>query len=189
MVSKDREYRSFEMRTASDEMTVEGYAAMFNAETVLYSIDGVDYKEEIAPEAFRNAQMSDVVMNYNHTGKPVARTKNGTLSLEVDSVGLKVRANLGGTEEGRKLYEEIRGGYIDKMSFAFTVAEAAYNSEEHKRRITEFKRVFDVAAVDIPAYDATSISARSYFEAEAEKEKMAEARAKQKKKIKVLLEV
>ena len=189
MVSNDREYRAFEMRTASDDMTVEGYAAVFNSPTVLYSVDGIDYKEEIRSEAFKDAQMSDVVMNYNHTGKPVARTKNGTLELMVDDHGLKVRAKLGGTEEGRKLYEEIKGGYIDQMSFAFTVAEASYDSEQHKRSILRFKRVFDVAAVDIPAYDATSISARSYFEAEAEKKDMAEARAKHKRKIKILLEV
>ena len=189
MVSKDREYRAFEMRTASDEMTVEGYAAVFNSPTVLYSIDGIDYKEEIHPDAFRGAQMADVVMNYNHSGKPVARTKNGTLEIAVDDHGLKVRAKLDGTEEGRKLYEEIKGGYIDQMSFAFTVSEESYNSEEHKRTIRGFKRIYDVAAVDIPAYDATSISARSYFEAEAEKVKTAEARAKQKQKIKILLEV
>lgn len=189
MVSKDREYRAFEMRTASEDMTVEGYAAVFNKPTVLFSVDGIDYKEEIRREAFTNAQMADVVMNYNHTGKPVARTKNGTLELMVDDYGLKVRAKLGGTEEGRKLYEEIRGGYIDQMSFAFTVAEADYDSEQHKRNITGFKRIFDVAAVDIPAYDATTISARSYFEAEAEKHDMAEARAKQRTKIRILLEV
>lgn len=189
MVSKDREYRAFEMRIANDDMTVEGYAAVFNSPTVLYSYDGVDYKEEVSSEAFRSSEMADVVMNYNHTGKPVARTKNNTLELSVDEVGLKVRAKLGGTEEGRKLYEEIRGGYIDKMSFAFTVAEAAYDSDEHKRTITKIKRLYDVAAVDIPAYDATNVSARSYFEAEAEKVKMVEARAKKIKKIKLLMEV
>ena len=189
MVSKDREYRAFEMRIANDDMTVEGYAAVFNSPTVLYSYGGVDYKEEVSPEAFRSSEMADVVMNYNHTGKPVARTKNNTLELSVDEVGLKVRAKLGGTEEGRKLYEEIKGGYIDKMSFAFTVAEAAYDSDEHKRTITKIKRLYDVAAVDIPSYDATNVSARSYFEAEAEKVKMVEARAKKIKKIKLLMEV
>ena len=69
--------------------------------------------------------MRDVVMNFNHGGKPVARTKNGTLTLTVDIKGLHIAADLGGTEEGRRLYEEIRGGYIDQMSFAFI-----YNGEE-----------------------------------------------------------
>lgn len=189
MVSKDREYRAFEMRAADSEMTVEGYAAVFSSPTVLYSFDGVDYTEEIDPLAFQNAEMTDVVMNFNHQGKPVARTKNQTLSLSVDSVGLKIRADLSGTEEGRRLYEEVKGGYIDKMSFAFLVSEDSYDRDTHRRRILGFKRLFDVAAVDMPAYDATSISARSYFDAEAEKLRQAEARAQKIRKIKLLLEV
>lgn len=192
MISKDREYRSFvELRAADGEgkAVVEGYAAVFDTPTVLYSVEGVDYKEEIASTAFAATEMKDVVMNYNHGGKPVARTKNGTLTLSVDSRGLKVTADLSGTEEGRCLYEEIKGGYIDKMSFAFVVSEDAYNSDTHTRRIIGIKRLFDVAAVDRPAYDATDISARSYFSAEAEKAKAeAEKRAALKLKIKILSE-
>lgn len=190
MISKDREYRSFvELRAAGedDKATVEGYAAVFDTPTVMYSVDGIDYKEEIATGAFNSTEMSDVVMNYNHAGKPVARTKNGTLTLSVDSRGLKVSADLSGTEEGRRLYEEIKGGYID---IAFKVSEDAYNSDTHTRRITGIKRLFDVAAVDRPAYDATEISARSYFSAEAERAKAeAEKRAAMKLKIKILSEV
>ena len=193
MISKDRESRSFvELRAADGEnkAVVEGYAAVFDTPTVLYSVEGVDYKEEIASTAFASTEMQDVVMNYNHGGKPVARTKNNTLTLSVDSRGLKVTADLSGTEEGRRLYEEIKGGYIDKMSFAFVVSEDAYNSDTHTRRIIGIKRLFDVAAVDRPAYDATDISARSYFSAEAEKAKAeAEKRAALKLKIKILSEV
>lgn len=189
MVTTDREYRAFEMRIADGEMNVDGYAVVFKQPTVLYSFDGIDYKEEIDRHAFDEAEMTDVVMNYNHQGKPVARTKNGTLALSVDDKGVRVSAGLSGTEEGRRLYEEIKGGYIDKMSFAFTVSEDSYDRETHTRKVLKVKRLYDVAAVDIPAYDATSISARSYFSAEAEKEKTAEARARQKQKIKLMLEV
>lgn len=188
-ISKDREYRAFEMRVADGEMNVEGYAAIFNSATTLYSYEGIDYKEEIDRNAFENTEMQDVVMNYNHQGKPVARTKNDTLELSVDATGLRIKADLSGTEEGRQLYEEIKGGYIDKMSFAFTVSEDSYDRDTHTRRVLGIKRLFDVAAVDIPAYDATNISARSYFDAEAEKVKQAEARAKKIKKLKLLLEV
>ena len=189
MVSNDREYRTFEMRIAEGDMHVEGYAAVFDSPTTLYSYDGVDYKEEIDTKAFDNAEMQDVVMNYNHAGKPVARTKNGTLELSTDMTGLHIRADLSGTEEGRRLYEEIKGGYIDKMSFAFTVSEDSYDRDTHTRRVLGIKRLYDVAAVDMPAYDATSISARSYFSAEVEKVKQAEARAQQKiRKTKLLLE-
>lgn len=189
VISKDREYRAFELRAADGKMTVEGYAAIFESPAVLYSYDGVDYREVIDRKAFSGAQMADVVMNYNHQGKPVARTKNGTLQLRVDSTGLQIRADLSGTEEGRRLYEEIRGGYIDKMSFAFTVSEDSYDRDTHTRRILGIQRLYDVAAVDLPAYDATNISARSYFSAEAEKADRAEARAAKIKKLKLMLEV
>lgn len=190
MVSKDREYRAFEMRAAEgDELRVEGYAAVFNQETVLYSYDGIDYKELIEPEAFRGAEMSDVVMNYNHEGKPVARTKNGTLELTTDEHGLFIKADLSGTEEGRRLYEEIKGGYIDKMSFAFTVSEDSYDRDTHTRKVRRIKRLYDVAAVDIPAYDATEISARSWVEAEAEAQRMAEAREQKAKKLRLKIKM
>ena len=190
MISKDRMYRNFEIRADEKELRVEGYAARFGIEEVMYEYDGIQYKESIEAGSFDSAEMRDVVLNYNHGGKPVARTKNKTLRLEVDDVGLKVAADLSGTEEGRRLYEEIKGGYIDKMSFAFTVSEDSYNKDTRTRRITGIKRLYDVAAVDIPAYDSTSIQARSYFQAEAEKE-AAEAveRKRRAQKLKLLMEV
>jgi HK97 family phage prohead protease len=188
MISKDREYRAFEMRASSEgEMIVEGYAAVFNTPTVLYSYDGIDYKESVDAESFRKAEMADVVMNYNHEGKPVARTKNGTLALSVDDHGLFAKADLSGTEEGRRLYEEIKGGYIDRMSFAFTVSEDSYDRDTHTRTIRGIKRLYDVAAVDIPAYDATEISARSHFSAEAEFEKAEAERRKKALKLKLTI--
>lgn len=173
---ESRDYRTFEVRALPEDgdgarvCRVEGYAAVFDQETVLYEYDGIQYKEIIDRNAFAGAQMHDVVMNYNHGGKPVARTKNGTLTLTVDSKGLRVMADLGGTDEGRRLYEEIRGGYLDQMSFAFTVRQDKYDRAKHLRRITGLKRIYDVAAVDVPAYDGTSIAARSWAAAEAERE-------------------
>jgi uncharacterized protein len=176
MISKDRFYRPFEIRLGDGEHRVEGYAATFETETVMYSMDGIDYKEKISRGAFQNTQMSDVIMNFDHEGKPVAKTRNGTLALLVNDNGLFVSADLSGTAAGRELFEEIRGGYIDKMSFAFTVNDEAYEKATHTRVIRGINRLYDVAAVSIPAYDTTSIYARSFFEAEAEKER-AEARA------------
>ena len=83
---------------------------------------------------------------------------------------------LGGTKAGRDIHEEIQGGYIDKMSFQFRVAEETYNRETHTWHITKIKKVYDVSAVSIPAYDTTSISARNrqehYKKEETEKEKL-----------------
>ena len=105
-----RDYRTFEVRALSadgsgeeQKYRVEGYAAVFDEETVLYEYDGIEYKEVIDRSAFSGAEMRDVVMNYNHGGKPVARTKNGTLQLTVDTRGLRISADLSGTEEGRRL--------------------------------------------------------------------------------------
>lgn len=190
MITKDRDYRFFEVRAGEEEGVVEGYAAVFESETVLYTWDGIDYKEVIDRHAFEGAEMADVVMNFNHEGKPVARTKNGTLTLTLDETGLRIRADLSGTEAGRQLYEEVKGGYIDKMSFAFTVDKDEYDQTEHLRRVRRIKRLYDVAAVDIPAYEATSLSARSYFAAEAERAAAEAAeRERRKKKIKILTEV
>ena len=176
MITKDRNYRTFEIRAAEDGAIVEGYALVFDVAETMYEYEGIKYQEQIRSGALNNAAMSDVVLNYNHGGKPVARTKNGTLDLNVDGRGLFIRADLSGTTEGRELYEEVKGGYLDKMSFAFTINADEYNKEQHLRTITEVKRIYDVAIVDIPAYESTSVSARSYFEAEAERER-AEARA------------
>lgn len=182
MITKDRNYRSFEIRNLQDnEGVVEGYAATFEDETVLYSINGTDYKEVIDRKAFDNTEMQDVVMNFNHGGKPVARTKNSTLELRIDEIGLYVRADLTKSEEARRLHEEIKAGLIDKMSFAFVVSADEYNRDTHTRRITGIKRLYDVSAVDFPAYESTSINARSFFEAEAEKEQ-AEATAEADKR-------
>ena len=139
---------------------VEGYAARFNSPTVLFELDGTAYWEVIAPGAFDGADMEDVIFNYNHTGNVIARTRNGTLELTTDEEGLRMRARVDGTAAGRQLYEEISGGYVDRMSFAFTIQEESYDSVEHLWTIQKVTRLYDVSAVDIPAYDDTSIAAR-----------------------------
>lgn len=195
---EDREFRhfSFEIRAQeteggqSQELYVEGYACTFNDPTILWEYNGVQYKEQVDDKAFKDADMSDVIFNYNHSGKVMARTRNKTLELKVDDKGLLIKARLDGTEEGRKLYEEIKGGYIDRMSFAFSVQESSYDSDNHIRTIRKVKKLYDVSAVDIPAYDTTSISARSFFEAEAERERKAlESAELHKRAIKTSLEL
>lgn len=189
MITKDRRYKNFEVRVAEDEgMIVEGYAATFNQAEVMYEFDGIEYKEEIDRRAFEGTEMKDVVLNYNHDGKPFGRTKNGTLQLTIDEFGLKVRADLSGTEEGRKTYEEVKGGYLDKMSFAFTVNNEEYDKSSRVRRITGIKRLYDVAIVDIPAYNTTSVYARSFYKAEAERE-LAEARKREMRKRRLKLKL
>lgn len=188
-INKDREYRrfeSFEIRMAEDagknSMYVEGYALTFDEPTVLFESQGVQYREVIDRGALVSTDMTDVIFNYDHMGKVMARTRNQTLELRVDERGLFIRADLSGTEEGRKLYEEIRGGYVDKMSFSFIASNNEYDKETRTRKIKGIKRLIDVSAVSVPAYQTTSIHARSFFEAEAEMERkaVAEQRARLK---------
>jgi HK97 family phage prohead protease len=143
----------------------------------------MEFKEMIDRRSLLNANLTDVIFNYNHGGKVMARTRNKTLELSIDEQGLFVRARLDGTDEGRKLYDEIRGGYIDRMSFSFTVGEERYDRENRMRVIEGIKRIYDVSAVDIPAYDTTSISARSFFEAVAEEERKALDSAELRRKL------
>lgn len=197
-----REYRSMIMtvRAAGEdtgEMIVEGYATTFNQPYTLYTSRYYTIVEQIDPGAFNGCDMSDVIFQYDHTGRVFARNKNGTLSLEVDSVGLKIRADLSGTEIGRQLYQEIKGGYTDKMSFGFVVAEDRLvymedRENEHEtctRTITKVSKLYDVSAVSIPANDMTSISARRFADGvigEIKAERLKRADAARKIKLKLL---
>ena len=175
-IKQGREYRALQdfslvpRDEGSKEYRVRGTAIVFNSPTVLWECDGVEYKEIIDRHAFDECDMSDVIFNYNHGGKVVARLRNKTLSLNITDRGLDMEADLSGTAAGRDLYEEIDGGYIDKMSFSFRVRESKYDTTTHTRTITKISKLYDVSAVDIPAYEETSLSARSFFEVEHSKE-------------------
>ena len=156
----DFQLRSEVIEGQEPEMWVEGYATRFNSPTVLFEMNGIEYKEQIARDAFSDCKMEDVIFNYNHGGKVIARTRNKTLQLSIDDTGLFIRARLDGTEEGRRLHDEISKGYIDRMSFRFTISEESYDRENHMWTVLRAKRLYDVSAVDIPAYDDTSIEAR-----------------------------
>ncbi len=158
-----------------NEMIVEGRAIVYDSPTVMYELDGIKYYEVITRGALDGADLKDVPFKYNHSDAVMvmARTRNKTLELIPDDQGLLIRAKLANTTAGRDLYELIRRGDIDKMSFAFTVAEESYDKDIRTRKILRFKKIWDVSAVDTPAYSDTFISARSYFEAQAEAERQA----------------
>ena len=204
-IRSDREYRridvtGLEVREEQDgTKIVEGYATTFGNEYRLWGDAYYEVWESIDAHAFDNADMADVIMQYDHEGRVFARKSNGTLEVQPDEKGLHIRADLGGTELGRQLYEEIRGGYTDKMSFGFTVSKQERTEElvEGKtivhRKITGIKKLYDVSAVSLPANDATEISARNFSEgviAEIEKELLAvKARQRKIQKIRIMMEV
>lgn len=170
MITKEREYRSFNFNTAETEMRIEGIPIVFEQPTVMYEIDGVKYYEIIDRNALVGAAIDDVVLNIDHEGKPAAKTKNGTLNIDVRNNDVFISADLSKNATGRELHEDISNGFYDKMSFAFTVSEQSYDQETRTRRILKIKRLYDVSAVTVPAYSQTSIQARAFFKAEAEKE-------------------
>jgi uncharacterized protein len=182
MISKDREYRSFEFQI--EEMRIDGVPIVYEQPTIMAEIDGIKYYEIISRGACdEETQMDDVVLVENHQGRAAAKTKNRTLELSTSDDGLFIKADLSKNATGRELYEAIQNGFYDKMSFAFTVRKDSYDKESRTRRIEKIDRLFDVSAVDFPAYSETSISARSFFEAEAEKEMKERAEAQHREEL------
>lgn len=173
------------------EMMVEGYATTFNQPYTLYSFDDYEVREEIDEHAFDECDMTDVIMQYDHQGRVFARTKNGTLQLMTDENGLKITADLSGTEIGKQLYGEIKGGYTDQMSFGFIVGldERTY-TEDHEtgkttvlRRIKKISKLYDVSAVSIPANPATDLHTRSLSDGWIEEVKAERLRAQKRAKL------
>jgi hypothetical protein len=186
----EREYRAMALmapvvagaaKLIESEYYVEGYATTFDQPYVLWG----EYKEQIDRHALDAADVSDVIFQYDHEGRVLARTSNNTLVLVLDDHGLLVGADLSGSEAGRQLYEEITNGLVTKMSWAFTVSEDDYDYESDTRTIVKVKKVYDAAAVSLPANDATEISARSYVDGVIEAEKR-ESRARRARALQVL---
>ena len=206
MISNEREYRNFnsfhtiikrnEEQEEKKEM-VEGYASTFE-EYTLMDFGDEEWRERIEPDAFKDADMSDVVFLRDHTGRVYARTKNNTISIIPDEKGLFTITDLSRTAAARGMYEDIAEGNYSQMSFAFTVAEQHFDeSKEGEKRIytriiDRIKKVYDISAVAFPANPTTDIgvSLRSVFDggieelrAERLKAQEAEARAERARKL------
>lgn len=196
MINPEREYRSIELRAKEDEQEkciVEGYATTFDDPYVLYDDGKTKINEVIARDALADADMSDVLFLYNHKGSVFARQKNGTLELKCDEHGIFVRADLSKTEKARQMYEDIKAGMVDQMSWTFTVGADEYDKKTHTRTITKIRKVYDVSAVSIPANPNTELSARAYADGVISAQKAErlerEKRERQIQKIKILSEV
>ncbi len=178
-----REYRNLPLlvptqepqKRIDSEFYVEGYAATFQP-YVLWEHDGIKVYETIDRHAFDTADMSDIIFQYDHEGRVLARKSNNTLIVETNDNGLFICADLGKSQASKEMYEEITAGLVTRMSWAFTVEEESYNSETRTRTILKVKKVCDVSAVSIPANDDTEISARSYAKGvfDVEKQEMLE---------------
>ena len=157
---KEKEIRKLDIQFRAEnsedgKMQIKGYAAVFN------SPETYSYTEVISEKAFDGADMSDVVLRYNHNDSfmVLARTRNKSLELNVDEKGLYMDATLqDDITEHRDIFNAIKSQLIDKQSFAFTVDEDEYDYDTDTRTITRIGKVFDVSVVDQPFYNATDVS-------------------------------
>ena len=162
-ISNIDDYTIVRRDDGTDGLIIEGYAAVYDSAA---DIGGM-FTETIERGAFENADMRDVPLKYNHVDNvPIlARTRNKSLILIPDEKGLRIRAELLDTTDGIDMYKRIKAGLIDKMSFAFTIPKGGDVWEKKDggkfRTIKRFERIFDVSVVDSPAYENTSIFARS----------------------------
>jgi HK97 family phage prohead protease len=170
MFEDEYERRWMDIRAAAepddDKMIIEGYAIVFD-QPQTHKYGSYKFTEVIKKGALALTDMKDVPMRYNHNDDVLimARTRNKSLTLTVDEKGLKVEAELIDTQSNLDLYKCITKSLIDKMSFAFRVADKGSTwtpgEDEDYREVTNIEKLYDVAVVDVPFYDDTSIYART----------------------------
>jgi HK97 family phage prohead protease len=157
--------RAIEPTQDNNETIISGHAAVFSQTTNIANW----FYEVIEPGAFRNTDFTDVVLSVNHDLDkiPLARSRgnyaNSTLQLQVDNIGLAVRANLDieNNTDAKSLYSSIQRGDMDGMSFIFFVRDAKWeniDSDMPTRRILDISKVVEVSVVSHPAYDGTDIA-------------------------------
>lgn len=190
---ENKYYGLANLRALEDEnkqMILEGYAIKFNQPTQPKFKELYGYTEIISSRALDDTDLSDVPLKYNHSDEKVilARTRGGTLNLIKDEIGLKIRAILNNKiPDHVSVYEAVKSGLIDKMSFGFFEDEDmnSYDAESRTITVNKITALTDVSVVDIPAYDSTEVYARN-LESLENMDKSKELEIK-KKKLKVLL--
>lgn len=152
---------------------IEGHPAVFDIRTAIGFEDDPWFYEIIERGAFNETNFDDVLFSVNHqwTNRiPLARSrrnnKNSTMQINVDDIGLFIRANLDidRNSEAKSLYSAVERGDIQGMSFIFWVSEEKWedlDKDVPTRRIQKISRVREVSAVNYPAYDTTDINARN----------------------------
>ena len=178
-----REYRAFfGIQPAGDTEAhpyeVEGYATTFDAPyEFTKDWDGNTVYEMVDSHALDNADMSDVIMQFDHSGMVAARQRNNTLLVQPDSHGIFIAADLSKSDFARNLYESIANGLVDRMSWAFSPDYDSIDFDESTRTqtINRVFRVFDVSAVSLPADEDTEISARDAVAGAADRIRLEQA--------------
>jgi HK97 family phage major capsid protein len=149
--------RNYEIRAASEPLTLTGTAIVFNEPATIGNTT-----EIIAPDALRGVDLSDVVLLTNHDGAqiPLARSPK-TLTLEVTDTGLEMTATLPDTEQGRAVHQAVKRGDLSQMSFAFDIGDSDFDEQTQTRTIKSISRVYEISIVNYAAYKQTSVTARA----------------------------
>ena len=174
-----------EVRASIDEDNkdyahITGYPIVFEQKT---DISGL-FSETIAKGAISESVLRDVDFFYNHdlNTKPLARTRNGRLVLNIDNQGVHMDSTVNlKRSDANDLYLAIQDDDIDGMSFMFRVEDEEWenlDTDYPSRRITKIGYVQEVSAVNYPAYEGTSINARANLFLDRDKQALDEARAK-----------
>ena len=145
---------------------VDGYAALYEPYVLYYDWDNNPVYERFEPGCFDECDMSDIIMQYDHEGKVLARNSNGSLVVEADSTGLFFAADLSRTEAARNLYDEVKAGMVTKMSWRFRCGNYYFDKDSRTIVHLTVKKIYDVSAVSIPANDDTEINARAWADGE-----------------------
>lgn len=164
LITRSFDVNNFEI--TEEEGRIIGHAAVFGQVTTI----GGCFQEVIERGAFDECDLSDVMLHVNHNTSKIplarARTLNSTMKINVDDKGLAIDAKLDieNNSEARAVYNAIKRGDLDGMSFAFFIKDQKWEDLDTKmptRRICKLKRVTEVSVVNRPAYSAANISARS----------------------------
>ena len=164
------------------ENYVDGYAARYEPYVLYYDDGGEPVYERFERGCFSNCDMSDIIMQYDHAGKVMARSSNGSLIVEADDEGLFFAADLGRTDAARDLYEDIKTKMVTRMSWRFRLGDYYYDRENRTIVHQSIKKVYDVAPVSIPANDNTEINARAWVDGEIAQVARSEAELEERRR-------
>ena len=179
-----------EKRIDSDHY-VDGYAALYEPYVLYYDYQNNPVYERFEPGCFDKCDMSDIIMQYDHEGKVLARNSNGSLIVEADDTGLFFAADLSRTEAARNLYDEVKAGMVTKMSWRFRCGNHYYDKDTRTFVHLTVKKIYDVSAVSIPANDDTEINARAWADGEIDQVARREAELDERRRrlrLKILLQ-
>ena len=164
------------------EHYVEGYAARYEPYVLYYDGNGEPVYERFERGCFDGCDMSDIIYQYDHAGKVMARNGNGSLIVEPNDEGLFVAADLGRTEAARDHYADIKAGMVTKMSWRFRVGEYYYDPETRTIVHTKVRKIYDVSGVSIPANDNTEINARAWVDGVIDQAARSEAELEERRR-------